>query len=77
MIKNLYYQFMKSLFTILLVFVATFTFAQNNFQGKAVYMSKTSMDMSRFDKMPEQRKKQMMARFKNFLEKTYTSTLSL
>ena len=28
--------------------------------------------MSRFDKMPEQRKKQMMARFKNFLEKTYT-----
>jgi GLPGLI family protein len=30
------------------------------------------MDMSRFDKMPEQRKKQMMARFKNFLEKTYT-----
>tara|TARA_R110000787_G_scaffold70646_4_gene157021 strand:- start:11124 stop:11855 length:732 start_codon:yes stop_codon:yes gene_type:complete len=28
--------------------------------------------MSRFDKMPEQQKKQMMARFKNFLEKTYT-----
>ena len=63
---------MKSLFTILLTFVTVFTFAQNNFQGKAVYMSKTSMDMSRFDKMPEQRKKQMMARFKNFLEKTYT-----
>ena len=63
---------MKSLFTILLTFITVFTFAQNNFQGKAVYMSKTSMDMSRFDKMPEQRKKQMMARFKNFLEKTYT-----
>jgi GLPGLI family protein len=63
---------MKSLFTILFAFVTVFTFAQNNFQGKAVYMSKTSLDMSRYDKMPEQQKKQMMARFKNFLEKTYT-----
>ena len=28
--------------------------------------------MSRFDRMPEDRKKQIMARMKNFLEKTYT-----
>ena len=63
---------MKSIFTILFAFVTVFTFAQNNFQGKAVYMSKTSMDMSRYDKMPEQQKKQMMARFKNYLEKTFT-----
>lgn len=48
------------------------TFAQKDFQGKATYMSKRTMDMSRFDKMPEQQKKEMMARFKNFLEKTYT-----
>jgi GLPGLI family protein len=36
-------------------------------------MSKTTMDMSRFgQQMSEQQKKQMMARMKNFLEKTYT-----
>ena len=49
------------------------TFAQKDFQGKATYMSKTTMDMNRFgEKMSEQQKKQMMARFKNFLEKNYT-----
>jgi GLPGLI family protein len=63
---------MKSVFTLLLAFVTIATFAQKNFQGKATYMSKRTMDMTRFDKMPEQQKKQMMARFKNFLEKTYT-----
>ena len=63
---------MKSLFTILLTLATFSLFSQSNFNGKAIYMSKTSMDMSRVDKMPEQRKKQMMARFKSFLEKTYT-----
>jgi GLPGLI family protein len=52
--------------------LTTISFSQKNFQGKAKYMSKTTMDMSRFDKMPEERKKQIMARMKNFLEKTYT-----
>ena len=69
---KIYTIIMKPLFTILLTFITFFTFAQNNFQGKAVYMSKTSMDMSRFDKMSEQQKKKMMSRFKSFLEKTYT-----
>ena len=62
----------KSLCTVLFALATITTFSQNNFQGKATYMSKTSMDMSRFDKMPEQRKKEVLARFKNFLEKTYT-----
>ena len=66
---------MKSVFTLLLAFVTITTFAQKNFQGKATYMSKRTMDMTRFDKMPEQQKKQMMARFKNFLEK-HTITFS-
>ena len=49
------------------------TFAQKDFEGKATYMSKTTMDMERFgNQMSEQQKKQMMARMKNFLEKTYT-----
>jgi len=64
---------MKLLFTFLLAMVTVTTFAQKDFQGKATYMSKTTMDMSRFgDQMSEQQKKQMMARFKNFLEKNYT-----
>jgi GLPGLI family protein len=63
---------MKSLFTILLTLVTVTTFAQKNFNGKAVYMSKTTMDMERFGQMSEQRKKQVMARMKSFLEKTYT-----
>ena len=62
----------KSLCTVLFALATITSFSQNNFQGKATYMSKTSMDMSRYDKMSEQQKKQMMARFKSFLEKTYT-----
>lgn len=62
---------MKSLFTFLLIVVTITTSAQKDFQGKATYMSKTTMDMSRFGNRSEQEKKQIMARMKNFLEKTY------
>ena len=67
---------MKLLFTFLLAFATVTTFAQKNFQGKATYMSKTTIDMSRFGKMSEQEKKQRLARFKSFLEKTYTLTFN-
>jgi len=67
---------MKSLFIFLLVFVTTISFAQKNFQGKATYMSKSTIDMSRFGKMSEQQKKQRMQRMKSFLEKTYTLTFN-
>ena len=67
---------MKSLFIFFLAMVTSVTFAQKNFQGKATYMSKTTMDMSRFGKMSEQQKKQRMARMKSFLEKTYTLTFN-
>ena len=68
---------MKPLFTILLALITTITFSQKSFQGKATYMSKTTVDMSRFgDQMSEQRKKQIMARMKSFLEKTYTLTFN-
>ena len=67
---------MKQLSIVLIVLFSVVTFSQNNFQGKATYMSKTSMDMSRYDKMSEQQKKQMIARFKSFLEKTYTLTFN-
>jgi GLPGLI family protein len=67
---------MKLLFTFLLALATVTTFAQKNFQGKATYMSKTTMDMSRFGKMSEQEKKQRMQRMKSFLEKTYTLTFN-
>ena len=63
---------MKQLTTLALLLFTLVAFSQKNFEGKATYMSKRTMDMSRFDKMSEQQKKQMKARFKNFLEKTYT-----
>lgn len=63
---------MKSLFTFLFALVTITSFAQKDFQGKATYMSKTTMDMSRFGNRSELEKKQIMARMKNFLEKTYT-----
>jgi GLPGLI family protein len=62
---------MKSIFTLLIAFLTITTFAQKNFQGKATYMSKTSVDMDRFGDRSELEKKQIMARMKNFLEKTY------
>ncbi|QOD60270.1 GLPGLI family protein [Polaribacter haliotis] len=69
---------MKSLFTVLIALVTVTTFAQKNFQGKATYMSKTTMDMSsfgdRFNKMSEAQKKQIATRMKSFLEKTYILT---
>jgi GLPGLI family protein len=67
---------MRSFFVFLLAFITATTFSQKNFQGKATYMSKTTMDMSRFGKMSEQQKKQRLARFKSFLEKTYTLTFN-
>lgn len=64
---------MKQTFTLLLLFFSLVTFSQKGFQGKAVYMSKTTLDMSSWgNQMSEQRKKQMKERMKSFLEKTYT-----
>jgi GLPGLI family protein len=67
---------MKSIFTFLLALATVTTFAQKSFQGTAKYMSKTTIDMSRFGKMSEQQKKERMARMKSFLEKTYTLTFN-
>ena len=66
---------------ILILF--TLLFATNikaqDFQGQAYYFSKTTMDMSRWDrggKMSEAQKKQMEARMKPWLEKTYILTFN-
>jgi len=50
-----------------------------DFQGQAYYFSKTTMDMSRWNrggKMSEAQKKQMEARMKPWLEKTYILTFN-
>jgi GLPGLI family protein len=49
-----------------------------DFQGKAIYQTKTTMDMGNWGgrEMSEQQKKQMMERMKSFLEKTFTLTFN-
>ncbi|WP_179354209.1 GLPGLI family protein [Winogradskyella vidalii] len=64
------------LFTVL--FTSTHLFAQDDFQGKAYYMSKTTMDLDQFggQDMSAERKKQIQERMKSFLEKEYTLTFT-
>ena len=64
---------MKNLITSLFLCVTVTLFSQANFQGKAVYQSKTTVDMSSWGNgsMSEERKKQIMKRMKSMLEKTY------
>lgn len=64
---------MKQLLTGLLLCLSITLFAQTSFQGKAVYQSKTTFDMDRFNgrQMSEERKKHIKDRMKNMLEKTY------
>ena len=47
----------------------------NDFQGRAYYFSKSTMDLGRWgSRLSEAQKKQVMARMKNRLEKTYVLT---
>ena len=63
---------MKRLFTILFLGISITTFSQTNFQGKAVYQSKTTIDTDFGGRqLSEERKKQILERMKNMLEKTY------
>ncbi|WP_339659730.1 GLPGLI family protein [uncultured Polaribacter sp.] len=67
---------MKSLFTILFALVTITTFAQKDFQGKAIYMSKSTIDFDSFGgrgggQMSEARKKEIADRMKTMLEKTF------
>lgn len=69
-----------SLLTAILWFaVCSLSFAQQDFQGKAYYMSKTSMDLDQWsggrELSPEQ-KKRIEERMKSFLEKEYILTFN-
>ncbi|WP_282071489.1 GLPGLI family protein [Polaribacter atrinae] len=66
---------MKSLFTFIFTLVSIITFGQQDFQGKAIYMSKTSVNLDNFarggEQLSEARKKQLQERMKSQLEKTF------
>jgi GLPGLI family protein len=66
---------------VLLLFALLFAtnIKAQDFQGQAYYFSKTTMDMSRWNRggqMSEAQKKQMEARMKPWLEKTYILTFN-
>lgn len=69
---------MKSIITYLLVFSSIISFGQKEFQGKAIYQSKTTIDMERFNNgdIPEDRKKRMLERIKSQSEKTFLLTFN-
>ncbi len=68
----------KNMLGVFILVTSLFTLTANaqNVQGVATYQTKTTIDMSRFTRdgqqMSEQRKKQIMERMKNFLEKEFT-----
>lgn len=65
--------------SFLYLFIVPFqTISAQDFQGRAVYQTKTTMDMGNWGgrELSEQQKKQMMERMKNFLEKTFILTFN-
>jgi len=73
---------LKNVRSVIMLFISLFaltTYAQN-VEGVATYQTKTTIDMSGFTRdgqqMSEQRKKQIMERMKNFLEKEFTLTFT-
>jgi len=63
----------KCIIYVLTLFISVTSFSQQDFQGKAIYQSKTTMDMSNFGRreMTEDQKKQIAERMKSMFEKTY------
>ena len=68
----------KCIICVLALFISAITFAQQDFQGKAIYQSKTTIDMSNFGgrQMSEDRRKQIAERMKSMFEKTYILTFN-
>lgn len=67
----------KLIIICLSLFVSAFSFAQKDFQGKAYYESKTTMDMNFGPRdMTEDMKKRIAERMKSMFEKTYILTFN-
>jgi GLPGLI family protein len=70
---NLTFKLSITVFSLLISFGAT----AQDFQGKAYYFSKSTMNLGTWGaKMPEAQKKQIQERLKNRLEKTYILTFN-
>ena len=69
--------FKKLLFCFLAICTTSISFAQD-FQGKAVYLSKTTMDLDNFGRgdLSEEQKKRIADRMKSMFEKTYILTFN-
>lgn len=69
---------LKLTFTFIVSLYGLNTFAQNDFQGKAYYMSKTTMDMDQWGgrEMSPDQKKRIEENMKSFLEKEYILTFN-
>ncbi|WP_456437250.1 GLPGLI family protein [Psychroserpens sp.] len=65
--------FITRICTVFFTLVTTVISAQQDFQGQAIYQTKTTVDISGFGggQMSDQRKKQIAERMKSMLEKTY------
>ena len=72
------FNFFKIAIVCLLLSFSTNLFAQKDFQGKAYYQSKTSVDISNFDRpgMSEDQKKRIADRMKSMFEKEYVLTFN-
>lgn len=68
----------KTAISCLALFVSTLALAQDDFQGKATYQSKTSVDLDKWGgrEMSPERKKMVMDRMKSMFEKTYILTFN-
>lgn len=69
---------LQNLATLVLLCFCSISFAQKDFQGKAYYMSKTTMDLDQWGgrEMSPEQKKRMEERMKSFLEKEFVLTFN-
>ena len=69
---------LKALLTCITLCLAASVFAQDDFQGQATYMSKTTVDMDGWGgkEMSPERKKMIMERMKSMFEKTFLLTFN-
>jgi len=69
--------FLNTFFTVLIFFSANTLIVAQDFQGKAHYSAKSTMELGRWGAtMSEEQKKEIKDRLKNRLEKTYTLTFN-
>ena len=68
----------KLIVSLLIFLISATTFSQQDFQGRAIYQSKTTLDMSNFGRreMTEDQKKQIAESMKSMFEKTYILTFN-